>query len=438
MAKKAFIGAAMFFLGLSSAMAQVELPPIIHEDLPNYYLDLVNVRSDDPVKSSRLHIFIKIPYDELQFLKTKEGTFRAEYEVSVVIFDEDDFQADGKIWQRSITVPTYALTNSRKQYGFTSAAFNLEPGEYKIVVGLMDMDTRKTLTQKTRMVLRDFWKQPVTISDVLYADSVDVLPNGKITAYPHVQTPRQRVGSLYGVFYLYSREDYGPFEVRISIRNAKRKKVFQDTREFPRTGTATPVVFAIPDSQLAHGRYALQIKAKAGKHSAEYKTTFRIHWQGVPVTASDLDLAIRQLRYIARGKELKKIQKARPENQIREFLAFWKRRDPTPGTEKNEVMEEYYRRVQYANEHFSGMREGWRTDMGMVYILLGPPNDVERNPMNRGYLRSFFTDRPIKAWEIWHYYDINRYFIFVDENGFGEYRLENPQALSDLYNIFRY
>ena len=45
--------------------------------------------------------------------------------------------------------------------------------------------------------------------------------------------------------------------------------------------------------------------------------------------------------------------------------------DPTPSTEHNELMEEYYRRVSYSNENFDGWKDGWETDRGMIYILFG-------------------------------------------------------------------
>jgi len=79
-------------------------------------------------------------------------------------------------------------------------------------------------------------------------------------------------------------------------------------------------------------------------------------------------------------------------------------------------MEEYYRRVDFANANFGTFIEGWKTDRGMVYIVLGPPNDIERHPFEAGS----------KPYEIWSYYTINREFVFVDYSGFGEYRLVTP------------
>ncbi|MBN1350405.1 GWxTD domain-containing protein, partial [candidate division KSB1 bacterium] len=111
--------------------------------------------------------------------------------------------------------------------------------------------------------------------------------------------------------------------------------------------------------------------------------------------------------------EVKKMRKAKGKEKSDMFEKFWSERDPTPGTEQNEHMEEYFRRVHYANEVFSGFREGWKSDMGMVYIILGHPNDIERHPFESGS----------KPYQVWYYYDINRKFVFVDETGFGEYRL---------------
>jgi GWxTD domain-containing protein len=37
------------------------------------------------------------------------------------------------------------------------------------------------------------------------------------------------------------------------------------------------------------------------------------------------------------------------------------------------VVELYYSRVEEANKQFSNFKDGWKTDMGMIYILFGPP-----------------------------------------------------------------
>ncbi|MBC7893580.1 MAG: GWxTD domain-containing protein [Sphingobacteriaceae bacterium] len=39
----------------------------------------------------------------------------------------------------------------------------------------------------------------------------------------------------------------------------------------------------------------------------------------------------------------------------------------------------FYRRVEQANRLFTTYKEGWKTDKGMVYLIMGPPNRVQRN-----------------------------------------------------------
>jgi hypothetical protein len=68
--------------------------------------------------------------------------------------------------------------------------------------------------------------------------------------------------------------------------------------------------------------------------------------------------------------------------------------------------------------------------MGWVFIMLGPADQIERVPFNQTYSGTF--GRTVKAIQVWQYYKYNREFLFLDENGFGEYRLDNPQTLYEI------
>ena len=43
------------------------------------------------------------------------------------------------------------------------------------------------------------------------------------------------------------------------------------------------------------------------------------------------------------------------------------------------IIKTYYHRIEDANRLFTTYKEGWKTDKGMVYIVLGPPNKVQRS-----------------------------------------------------------
>ena len=43
------------------------------------------------------------------------------------------------------------------------------------------------------------------------------------------------------------------------------------------------------------------------------------------------------------------------------------------------IIKSYYRRVEKANQLFTSYKEGWKTDKGMIYLILGPPSRIQRN-----------------------------------------------------------
>jgi len=61
---------------------------------------------------------------------------------------------------------------------------------------------------------------------------------------------------------------------------------------------------------------------------------------------------------------------------------FWDRRNPHPEDPRhNAFKDEHYRRLAYADERFVAPPiPGWRTDRGRIYIVYGPPDEIERDP----------------------------------------------------------
>lgn len=46
-------------------------------------------------------------------------------------------------------------------------------------------------------------------------------------------------------------------------------------------------------------------------------------------------------------------------------------------TKAKKTIEQFYHRVELSNKYFSQHKEGWKTDMGMIYILFGQPDYIE-------------------------------------------------------------
>ena len=90
--------------------------------------------------------------------------------------------------------------------------------------------------------------------------------------------------------------------------------------------------------------------------------------------------------YIIEPREREAYLRLQTDQEREHFIEqFWQRRDPTPGTAKNEFREEHYRRIGFAMERFrSANHVGWKTDRGRIYIRYGPPDEMESHPAGRG------------------------------------------------------
>ncbi|MGA8220327.1 MAG: GWxTD domain-containing protein [Candidatus Acidiferrales bacterium] len=118
---------------------------------------------------------------------------------------------------------------------------------------------------------------------------------------------------------------------------------------------------------------------------------------------------------------------------------FWQRRNPDPDSAENTFKEEHYRRIAYTNEHFASGIPGWKTDRGRIYIMWGPPDEIESHPSGGSY------DRPAQEgggqtstypFEDWRYRylegmgnDVN--LEFVDPSMTGEYHLTMDPSEKD-------
>lgn len=92
-----------------------------------------------------------------------------------------------------------------------------------------------------------------------------------------------------------------------------------------------------------------------------------------------------EVLWIISSRERDRFKELNKDEEREAFVEqFWKRRDPTPTTERNEYQEEHYRRLQVASEKFQEGTPGWKTDRGHVYILHGPPDE-----------QSFFRSRNV-------------------------------------------
>lgn len=391
-----------------------------------FHQDFLNFKSEKP-GMTRVDVYIQVPYKSLQFIKTGQG-FTAKYSVVVSVFDESKEKLIvEKTWNETINVIDFAQTTSRLNYNIGFRSFDLKPGNYFFRTAVIDNDSKKEVKSENNFTVRAL-NPTLDMSDILLVTKSE---NRNNQVMPNItRNVTLSVNGLQFFYEIYSADslmnivsvDYEIIdrESKVVYKKSVTKEVYQGKNQ---------IVESINDFQLDLGTYILRVTLK-DKNFVTVSTlnkSFFSRWVGVPGNVTDLDKAISQMVYIATPDELNKLKDSKNnEEKLRNFLEFWKKKDPSPNNEENEVFNEYFRRVAYANDNFSNYNEGWRTDRGMVYIILGAPNNIDRHPF----------DYDSKPYEIWEYYELNRSFIFLDQTGFGDYRLITPLT-GDLFR-YRY
>jgi GWxTD domain-containing protein len=144
--------------------------------------------------------------------------------------------------------------------------------------------------------------------------------------------------------------------------------------------------------------------------------------------------------YIISPEEREAFERLATDEEREQFMEqFWLRRDPDPDTPDNPVREEHYRRIAYANEHFTSGKPGWRTDRGRMYIAWGKPDETESYPTGQVYDRPQWQgggSTTTYAYEVWWYRHLDGVgddieIEFVDPSGSGEYRMADSPYEKD-------
>ncbi|MDQ3020743.1 MAG: GWxTD domain-containing protein [Bacteroidota bacterium] len=410
-----FLILLLLFTG-NNAKSQLEEKTIKSPDKEFFFTDPMVFYSKDQMKA-RLDVYLEIPLDNLQFKKNYNTKM---YDASVNYTIKITNSVNEIVSNESIT--DYVTTSKAEQKKLEETAkfivkeFYLNPGNYSLEITLNDINTKKEKTKKEQVSIIDFAQKDVSFSDIMLVSNLKV-ENGKKVITPLIDKNIDNLKQIYLFFEVYNSKNLDVVnDFSYIITDTKDKVIEKGNYTYTLIPGINKFFEKIPTANLVFGNYKLEIKNNSnGELLAEKEFTNKL--SGIPVNMKDLDLLIDELIYIANSEELKKIKNA-SNDELREkyFIEFWRSKDPSPNTSRNELMLEYYQRINTANERYSHYIDGWKTDMGMVYIIFGEPNNIERHPFNEG----------TKPYEIWQFYSANRQFVFVDESGFGDYKLTIP------------
>jgi GWxTD domain-containing protein len=391
-------------------------------------------------------------------LKQVDTAFTGGAVIQIMLKDlKRDSIIQGKAWKIPFVVKDPSeIDSSKSMIGAT--AFLLKPGEYEIIIIGHDMNNFARYDSFTiPLLIKQVPSDKVWLSDIELCTRIHRSQNKNSMFYKNtlevVPNPSLTYGIGLPVLYYYA-EVYNIKTVKADkyllewkIYNSFGQVVKSSRRFKPKVVDAAVEVGAINISKLPMGTYkftltVLDTVTRTGVISSKKFFVYNPHIQTADslmaisadvlyseysgMSEEELDKEFRIARYIATTDEQNRYKQLKGAEAKRKFLIeFWRKRDPDLSTPVNEMKREYFRRVEYANKHFSiGKKEGWMTDRGRVYIMYGPPDEYERYP----------SEGDTKPYEIWYYHNIEGgvEFVFIDKTGFSDYILVHSTKRGEI------
>ena len=416
----------LVLLFLVSLPAQyLATPELSGVGLPYFNAEVFPTFSKDG-QTRLVRLYVQMINDDITFLQ-RDSLYEGEVQIDVFLTSSDKSFSFNRSITRRVEAARFAQTNSREISNVFQTEIPVQPGQYEAVVTVTDKNSGKQVNRKIIFNVPDFSDYPFMISDVLVFMDYETDSLGRIVSFQPNLTGNFARQSPFVFLYFntFTEDTRDSLIIGYLVQGPNGMTGIRNQYQVSRWDGAFQKHFIrLPREQLDKSNYAIEVVAQQGGKQFRLKKHVSFFWTISPYSPKDLDLALEQLRYIASDDSIRYFRKRSFEEKQAFFRRFWKRMDPNPETEKNELMDEYYRRVNYANRYFTSPGEaGWKSDRGRIFIKFGQPDDVERHPFE-------INSQPF---EIWRYYSLRKTFLFIDRTGFGDYYL-HPDYWNQEFN----
>jgi GWxTD domain-containing protein len=340
------------------------------------------------------------------FAFQREGnSFVARYRVSLS-FKRQGAPPVDLAREELVRVATFQETQRADESVLFQQVLRLVPGTYNVTATVRDASSTSESSATAEYTAPTFGKSTYSAPILTYqatgrgslADPVSLVLN-----------PRGAVG--YGsdtlLAYVEGYSFAEPTKVPFAVLDELQDTIYSDSLRF-RGGreVESQVVRLAPDS-VSLGELKIVV-GSAPERSASALVSFTQAW-----VVTNFDEMLDLLRYFGHDEQIAAMRRAPASQRAGLWRQFYEATDPNNGTPENEELNQYFSRVNAANQRFKdeGL-PGWRTDRGEVFITLGPPDEsVESTPGA--------SSRIIR----WTYLTHRLEIYFQDETGFGRLRL---------------
>ncbi len=429
------------------------------------FQDVCSYRNPSDPTQTYVEVYYALDRSQMSFIELPDspGVYSAAWEIRTVVETEIGDQVTWNSWYR-VSQDSSLVTTEANQTVFDIywPPLLLTPGVYKFVTTITDLNSRisgdvKVGVHEQMVVVADYAVPDLTVSDIEFAarlgrassenyftkNSLLVVPNPTRTFGVNMPV-LSFYAEIYGLTMPGGTESTYTRTVSIEGLDVDYRKVLDNSTREVRSRDDLIAVTNINVGVIPRGFYRLQVEVvdnTSGARAVRQKD-FRVVSDVAPVVANELNTAVmneqsiqrfrNEIEFLASNDQLEVYDRAGPEDKRDFLIAFWKERDPNPGTPQNEFRIGWLERFSYAEKNFTSPTQpaGWRTDQGRVWIVYGRPDDIIPHPMESG------SGMP---WVEWIYNQIESIgrasFIFADTGGgFGTYHLINTNVPGEIQN----
>lgn len=337
--------------------------------------------------------------------KIEDSVYRATVELGIQILQDvngEQVSIQNRIQELEITGNDRRIVDSGDVYTLNER-IPLLPGDYEILVSLIDKASGNQTVRAATTSIPDPDSTAVGITSVLLLGKDNETDEGfvPITTY-FVQSRFDTLKFQYQI----TRPD-NSFQSRINmglytfnadsvparplagiqpspgsisykgIEYQRLSEIFTNERILRSETGSILIEYNMPTPKSGNYRFEVNVINEDAEQSTLFKAReFNITSSFFPSVRNINEFA-EPLFYLMGRREYERLMSIQdPDSLKREIDLFWLR-DMRNSNRARQVIELYYSRVEQANKQFSNFKEGWKTDMGMVFILFGPPYYVE-------------------------------------------------------------
>ncbi len=338
--------------------------------------------------------------------------------------------------EETVSSPDETITSTREALNM-DYSLQVKPSRYLVTINITDLNSNKNITQTAETYIPETETGAYTLSKVqMYGKTLDQNEWEPINTYD----VKGKIDSLRFVVQVISEQTNQPMRINsrllrfdsdtsytrpmhfsnYSPSSIEYKGIDYDRETEIQTNQRTLASYGntfieYKFAKQDRGNYRFEVTARKQEGEEIFKArAFGVKSKNYPAISTARELARPLVYLMGEGDHEELMKISDPDSLKKEMDRFWLKNVGNTHRARD-VIQMYYQRVEEANKQFSNFKEGWKTDLGMIYILFGTP---------------WYTEDHLKEL-IW-------YFSYNHDDPEYSYRFYQPKLKNKYYPFYHY